>query len=76
MKFTTRGNVDLYYYASHAVDDAKIGPLSEYEFENGTVYEDGNGFVGKLNDGTVIDYVHMDKGERLEKLYESVRCVQ
>ncbi len=76
LKFTTRGNVDLYYYASHAVDDAKIGPLSEYEFENGTVYEDGNGFVGKLNDGTVIDYIHMDKGERLEKLYESVRCVQ
>jgi predicted dehydrogenase len=74
--FTTKAGVELFYYSSHAVDDAKVGPLSEYEFENGTVYENGEGFIGRLKDGTVLDYSKLDKGERLEKLYESVRCVQ
>ena len=76
LKFTTKAGVELFYYSSHAVDDAKVGPLSEYEFENGTVYENGEGFIGRLKDGTVLDYSKLDKGERLEKLYESVRCVQ
>ena len=76
LKFTTTDGVELYYYASHAVDDAKVGPLSVYEFENGTVTEAEGGFTGKLNDGKTIDYTIVPKGERLEKLWECVRCTQ
>ncbi|MBQ7730046.1 MAG: hypothetical protein IJT86_06770, partial [Spirochaetales bacterium] len=47
-----------------------------YEFENGTVEQGADGFTGRLCDGRVIDYTGLDKGERLEKLWESVRCVQ
>ena len=76
LEFITEDNVVLQYHASHAVDEAKVGPLSVYEFENGTVEQGEKGFIGHLNDGRVIDYTAMDKGERLEKLWESVRCVQ
>lgn len=76
LKFKTEDGVELYYYASHAVDEAKVGPLSVYEFENGYIEEDSGNFVGHLNDGTIIDYKAIDKGERLEKLWESVRCVK
>ena len=75
LEFKTKDGVELLYYSSHAVDDTRVGPLSEYEFENGTVYETADGFVGRLKDGTVLDYSGIDRGERLEKLYESVRCV-
>ncbi|MBP5163591.1 MAG: Gfo/Idh/MocA family oxidoreductase [Spirochaetales bacterium] len=76
LEFVTEDNVVLQYHASHAVDETKVGPLSVYEFENGTVEQGEKGFTGRLNDGRVIDYTGMDKGERLEKLWESVRCVQ
>ncbi len=75
LKFMTSDGASLYYYASHAVEDAKVGPLSEYEFENGVVTEVSGGFVGRLSDGREIDYTGIDKGERLEKLWESIRCV-
>ena len=32
--------------------------------------------VGHLNDGRIIDYSLLSKGERLEKLWECVRCVE
>ncbi|MBR2282587.1 MAG: hypothetical protein IJ863_08200, partial [Spirochaetales bacterium] len=76
LKFTTAHGASLYYYASHAVDDTKIGPMSEYEFENGVVTEAAGGFIGRLSDGRELDYTGIDKGERLEKLWECVRCVQ
>ena len=76
LKFTTTDGVDLYYYASHAIDDSKVGPLSIYEFENGTISENQDGFSGVLKDGRTIDYASVPKGERLEKLWECVRCVQ
>ena len=76
LEFVTEDNVVLQYHASHAVDEVKVGPLSEYEFELGTVVQGEKGFVGNLKDGRIIDYTTMDKGERLEKLWESVRCVQ
>ena len=76
LEFVTEDGVVLQYHASHAVDEAKIGPLSVYEFEKGTVEQGENGFVGRLDDGTLLDYTCLDKGERLEKLWESVRCVQ
>ncbi len=76
LKFTTVDGVELYYYASHAVDEVKLGPLSTYEFDNGYVEEVENGFVGHTSGGKTIDYRTIDKGERLEKLWESVRCVR
>lgn len=75
LKFTTEDGVELYYYASHAVDEAKLGPLSTYVFENGYIEETSAGFTGYLSDGRVIDYTTLDKGERMEKLWEAVRCV-
>ncbi|MCQ2412217.1 MAG: Gfo/Idh/MocA family oxidoreductase [Sphaerochaetaceae bacterium] len=76
LKFTTVDGVELYYYSSHAVDEVKVGPDSIYEFDGGYIEEVSNGFVGHTADGKTIDYSKMDKGERLEKLWESVRCVQ
>ncbi|MBQ4500339.1 MAG: Gfo/Idh/MocA family oxidoreductase [Spirochaetales bacterium] len=76
LEFVTEDGVILQYHASHAVDEVKVGPLSVYEFENGTVEQGADGFTGRLCDGRVIDYTGLDKGERLEKLWESVRCVQ
>lgn len=76
LKFQTKEGVDLYYYSSHAVDEVKVGPYSIYEFEKGYVEETDKGFVGHLQDGSTIDYTSLDKGERLEKLYEAVRCVE
>lgn len=76
LKFVTTEGTELYYYASHAVDEAKVGPWSFYEFDGGYVEGVANGFIGHLADGRVIDYTGLDKGERLEKLWESVRCVE
>ena len=76
LEFRTSEGVVLQYHASHAVDEAKVGPLSVYEFENGTVVQDDRGFIGNLRDGSTIDYTSVDKGERLEKLWESIRCVR
>ncbi len=76
LKFTTADGTELYYYASHAVDDIKLGPLSTYVFEKGYVEETDKGFVGHLDDGKTIDYTVLDKGERMEKLWECVRCIE
>ena len=76
LKFTTSDGVCLYYYASHAVDEVKLGPLSTYVFEKGYVEETDKGFVGHLSDGRTIDYTALDKGERMEKLWEAVRCIE
>jgi predicted dehydrogenase len=76
LRFTTTDGVKLCYYASHAVDEVKLGPLSTYEFENGYVEETDRGFIGHLSDGRTIDYTALDKGERMEKLWECVRCVE
>ena len=75
LKFTTSDGVCLYYYASHAVDEVKLGPLSTYVFEKGYVEETDKGFVGHLDDGRTIDYTALDRGERMEKLWEAVRCI-
>lgn len=74
---TTTDGIPCYYYTSHAVDEQKVGPVSVFEFEQGTITEAGHGFVARgLNGSVMKDYSTMDKGERMEKLYEAVRCVQ
>ena len=76
LKFVTTEGVELYYYSSHAVDEAKVGPFSILEFENGYVEETDKGFIGHTEDGKTIDYTSIYKGERLEKLWESIRCIE
>ena len=76
LKFTTAEGTELYYYASHAVDEVKVGPYSVYEFDGGCIEENEKGFIGHTADGRTIDYTALDKGERLEKLWEAVRCVE
>lgn len=73
---TTEEGVPCYYYTSHAVDEKRVGPISTFEFEKATIEEADHGFVAKAADGTVIkDYRDMDKGQRMEKLSEVVRCI-
>ncbi|MGN1164607.1 MAG: Gfo/Idh/MocA family protein [Candidatus Ornithospirochaeta sp.] len=76
LMFVTTEGVRLYYYSSHAVDETKVGPWSRYEFENGFIEETDKGFVGHTADGRTMDYTLINKGERLEKLWECVRCVE
>ena len=76
LKFTTKEGVDLYYYSSHAVDETKVGPWSLYEVENGYIEETERGFLGHTKDGKTMDNTLVPKGERLEKLWECVRCTE
>lgn len=76
LHFKTTEGVDLYYYSSHAVDEVKVGPFSVYEFENGYIEEVNGAFIGHLKDGKKIDYSAINKGERLEKLWCAIRCVE
>lgn len=74
---TTTDGIPCYYYTSHAVDEQKVGPVGVFEFEKGAIVEAGHGFVARGLDGSVWkDYTTMDKGERMEKLYEAIRCVK
>ncbi len=59
---TLDNGAEIRYIASHAVEKV-LNPVCEYTFEKGTItYSSIDGgdmaesFVGKLNDGTVIDY--------------------
>lgn len=79
----TVSGVPLWYFAAHALEDAKLGPLAEYRFEKGTVFfgqDRGQGpvaeYVYRGDDGTVIDYGLVPKGERLQKLYDAIDAVR
>lgn len=64
--------VPLYYYTAHSIKEVKIGPISEYEFENATVFDEGGSFKAVFKDGSVKDYSAIDKGDRLQKLYDAI----
>lgn len=75
LKVKTDGGIDLYYYTAHAADEKKLGPISTFEFEKGVITEDSNSFVGTMNDGLEIDYSRVEKGKKMQKLYDSINCV-
>ncbi len=76
LRMTTDTGVDLYYYIAHPVDSAKVGPISTYEFTAGTVEEENDIFVGKLKDGSKIEY-HPDSDEKkMQKLYDAIEAVE
>ncbi len=68
--------VELLYYTAHCLDEKKVGPMGVYEFENGTIVNQDDSFVGTLADGTVRDYSLCAKGERMQKLYDAIECVR
>ncbi|MFA6845474.1 MAG: Gfo/Idh/MocA family oxidoreductase [Sphaerochaetaceae bacterium] len=75
---TTEG-VPLNYYTAHCIPSTKVGPFACYEFEKGTIVlgSEGNGFVASAKDGSLIrDYSLVNKGDRLQKLYDCISCVR
>lgn len=76
LKFTASDGTEMFYYASHAIEDVKYGAYSRFEFDKGYVEEDDGGFVGHTSDGRVIDYTAIRGGEKMEKLWEAVRAVE
>lgn len=79
----TAGGVPLYYYTTHDMKEKKLGPVSEYRFEKGTIYygrDFGEGpvleYVAVMEDGTSHSYGEVPKGERLQKLYDAIDCTQ
>ncbi len=78
----TEKQVPIYYYTTHDLKEKKLGPMAEYKFENGTIYygkDYGNGpvmdYVAEMNDGSRRFYGEVPKGERLQKLYDTIECV-
>lgn len=79
----TKTGVPIYYYTTHDLKEKKIGPISEYRFEHGVIYygkDFGQGpvmeYVAELEDGSRYSYGDIPKGERLQKLYDAIECVQ
>ena len=79
----TVSGVPIWYFTAHALEDKKLGPKAEYRFEKGTVYfgkDFGEGpkaeYVYVGDDGTVIDYGKIAKGERLQKFYDAIEAVR
>lgn len=79
----TEEGVPIYYYTTHDLKQKKLGPISEFRFEGGTIYygkDFGDGpvmeYVARLKDGSRCDYGQIAKGERLQKLYDAIDCVR
>ena len=79
----TKGGVPIYYYTTHDMAENRLGPVSEYRFEQGTVYygtDFGEGtveeYVAVMKDGSRRSYGNVPKGERLQKLYDSLECAK
>lgn len=79
----TKEGVPIYYYTSHALKAKKLGPVSEFLFDKGTIYygkDFGQGpvmeYVAVMKDGSQYSYGQIPKGERLQKLYDAIECVR
>ncbi len=75
--------IPLYYYTSHALKEKHLGPISEYGFENGTIYfgrDFGEGPVNKyvavMNDGSTFFYDTISEEERLKKMYDAIESTR
>lgn len=83
VRAVTENGVPIYYYTSHALKEKKLGPVSEYRFEHGTIYygkDYGDGpvteYVAEFEDGSRKNYGQIAKGERLQKLYDAIDCAR
>lgn len=77
----TEDGIPLYYYTTHALSEKKLGPISEFIFEAAVVYfgkDYGDGpvleYVAEMGDGTIRSYGSVNKGDRLQKLYDAIEC--
>lgn len=77
----TKEQIPLYYYTTHNLKEQRLGPVSEYKFEKATIYygkDYGSGpvmdYVAEMNDGTRYCYGEIPKGQRLQKLYDTIDC--
>ena len=71
----TETGVKIQYQTAHPIA-AKLGPVSLYHFTKGEIRSEDGGFVGYLDDGSVIDYNQIPKGHRMQKLYDAINCVR
>lgn len=71
----TDEGVDLHYYTAHCLDEKKVGPFIEMEFEKAVIKSSDDNFRIEYKDGRVEDYSSHEKGERLQKLYDSIDSV-
>lgn len=83
VKAVTASGIPIYYYTTHALEQKKLGPISEYIFENATIHfgkDFGSGavmeYVVEWKDGHRESYGELPKGERLQKLYDAIDCVR
>lgn len=79
VRFGTDADIDVYYYTSHAIEEKRLGPLSEYQFEKATVYFGLDGkadYVARFHDGSRVCYGEIPKGKRLQKLYDAIACTR
>lgn len=74
LRIKTDKGVDLMYYTAHCLDETKVGPVSTFEFEKARIEEKDGSFTAFLNDGRIVDYGTVEKGLRLQKLYDAVSC--
>jgi len=76
MEIKTEEDASLYFYAAHCLDEKKVGPYVELEYEKARVISENDDFKIVFNDGRVEDLSGMDKGKRLQKLYDSLDAVK
>ena len=81
VRVETEDGTPIYYYTTHDMAEKNIGPFAEYRFEKGTIYfgkDFGDGpvkeYTAVMNDGTIVSYGDIPKGERLQKLYDAIEC--
>jgi predicted dehydrogenase len=73
----TREGVELLYYASHAVSEAK-GPIFSFEFEEAVVRLDDmtEGIIARDKKGKTRQYGSPEAEHRLRKLFRAVEAVR
>lgn len=81
VKAMTKTGVPIYYYTSHALREKHLGPVCEYQFENAVIFfgkDFGEGpvneYVVEWKDGRRQSYKDIEKGLRMQKLYDALEC--
>jgi len=71
-KIKTKNGVDLFYYASHAVNELH-GPIFSYEFEDAIVNYEDDQLIAKFNNGEIKRYGNPnDVTSKLWSMIESI----
>lgn len=79
LRVETEIGVPVLYYTAHCLGTKALGPLTEYRFEHASVYFGRNGvseYEAVLEDGTVISYAGINKGDKLQKFYDTLACLE